>query len=319
MTFTAFIFIAASIVLHGSWHFLCKSSGKVSMAFFALFSSSLFVSMLPWALCSGVLFDLPGNVLWYAFWGAFSGAMCNFGLMLAYRSSDISLAYPMARALPVFLTMAGTSLFGWGKALSGPAIAGMIIIFSGCVCMALTNGKMSSRREKIAAIKKGFLGILIASLGTTGYTIIDFSTVVAAPSACRTLADLGARVIKVESRTGDATRYQDALPTLKPESYCFTNCNANKEYISVNIKLYNLNTICSTQIFFIRLFNAAFTYIVIKFITLSFKLGIFLGIYRADSSQNVRSNGAIRVLTDTFLRYGDTGIGDAFFKDLRNG
>lgn len=173
MTFTAFIFIAASIVLHGSWHFLCKSSGKVSMAFFALFSSSLFVSMLPWALGSGVLFDLPGNVLWYAFWGAFSGAMCNFGLMLAYRSSDISQAYPMARALPVFLTMAGTSLFGWGKALSGPAIAGMIIIFSGCVCMALTNGKMSSRREKIAAIKKGFLGILIASLGTTGYTIID--------------------------------------------------------------------------------------------------------------------------------------------------
>ena len=75
-----------------------------------------------------------------------------------------------------------------------------------------------------------------ATYPLTGYTIVDFSTVVAAPSACRTLADLGARVIKVESRTGDATRYQDALPTLKPESYCFTNCNANKEYISVNIK-----------------------------------------------------------------------------------
>ena len=70
----------------------------------------------------------------------------------------------------------------------------------------------------------------------SGITVIDFSSVVAAPSACRTLADLGARVIKVESRTGDATRYQDALPVLQPESYCFTNCNANKEYISVNIK-----------------------------------------------------------------------------------
>ena len=70
----------------------------------------------------------------------------------------------------------------------------------------------------------------------SGITVIDFSSVVAAPSACRTLAELGARVIKVESRTGDATRYQDALPVLQPESYCFTNCNANKEYISVNIK-----------------------------------------------------------------------------------
>lgn len=70
----------------------------------------------------------------------------------------------------------------------------------------------------------------------SGIVVVDFSTVVAAPSAARMLADMGARVIKVESRTGDTTRYQDALPTLAPESYCFTNCNANKECISINIK-----------------------------------------------------------------------------------
>ena len=73
-------------------------------------------------------------------------------------------------------------------------------------------------------------------LALSGITVIDFSTVVAAPSAARVLADLGAHVIKVESKTGDATRYQDALPTLRPQSYCFTNCNSNKEFISVDIK-----------------------------------------------------------------------------------
>ncbi|MBR1780347.1 MAG: CoA transferase, partial [Oscillospiraceae bacterium] len=69
-----------------------------------------------------------------------------------------------------------------------------------------------------------------------GTVVIDFSTVVAAPSAARMLADLGACVIKVETRTGDTTRYHDALPTLRPESYCFTNCNANKKCISIDIK-----------------------------------------------------------------------------------
>ena len=73
-------------------------------------------------------------------------------------------------------------------------------------------------------------------LALEGITAIDFSTVVAAPSAARLLADMGARVIKIESRTGDTTRYQDALPRLRPESYSFTNCNSNKECISVNIK-----------------------------------------------------------------------------------
>ena len=70
----------------------------------------------------------------------------------------------------------------------------------------------------------------------SGIRVIDFSTVVAAPSAARVLADMGAEVIKVESRAGDTTRYQDAQPTLAPESYSFTNCNSNKACIAVDIK-----------------------------------------------------------------------------------
>lgn len=73
-------------------------------------------------------------------------------------------------------------------------------------------------------------------LTLSGYTVVDFSTVVAAPSAARVLADMGARVIKVETHTGDTTRYQDAMPTLKPESYAFTNCNSNKASVCINIK-----------------------------------------------------------------------------------
>ena len=139
MNLIAFSLIASSIAMHSLWHFLCKSSGKSSMEFFALFSTSLFLTMLPFALCSGLLCNLPVEVIQFTIAGGLCGAVCNVGLMLAYKYCDISLAYPMARALPVFLTMLTTTLFGLGKTLSVWAIFGMFVIFSGCAAMAFSS------------------------------------------------------------------------------------------------------------------------------------------------------------------------------------
>ena len=174
MTLTAFVLILASLLLHSLWHFLCKSSGRSSMSFFAIFSTSLLLTVFPLGCCSGILFDLPFDVLKYAFAGGALGVLCDIGLMLAYKYCDISLAYPMARALPVFLTMAITGFFGWGKTLSPWAVAGMMIIFTGCVCMAMTGGGSEMTwREKLSSMRKGLWGILIAAAGTTGYTVVD--------------------------------------------------------------------------------------------------------------------------------------------------
>ncbi len=174
MSVIAFSLIALSILMHSLWHFLCKSSGKSSMAFFALFSTSLFLTMLPFALGSGVVATLPWGVLKFALCGALCAAACNVGLMFAYKYCDISLAYPMARALPVFLTMSATMIFGWGKPLRSPAVAGMMIVFAGCLIMAF-SGKSAAKsiREKMTFLKRGLTGILIAACATTSYTIID--------------------------------------------------------------------------------------------------------------------------------------------------
>ncbi len=170
----AFALISASIFMHSFWHFLCKSSGKPSMAFFAVFSSSLFCTMLPFALCSGLLPQLPPEVFKFALMGGLSGVFCDVGLIMAYRNCDISLAYPMARALPVFFTMMATILFGFGTALSWVAVIGMMIIFFGCLLMVFSNQKdESSLKEKLEHLKKGVVGIVIAALGTTGYTVAD--------------------------------------------------------------------------------------------------------------------------------------------------
>jgi len=174
MTFTAFILIFISLLLHSLWHFLCKSSGKASMSFFALFSTALFLTVFSVGVWSGLIGRIPWYIFKFAVIGAACGVFCDLGLIWAYRNSDISLAYPMARALPVFFTMIITCLFSWGKALSALAIVGMLIIFAGCIFMSFSGGSTEcSLREKFMSMRKGLLGILIAALGTTGYTISD--------------------------------------------------------------------------------------------------------------------------------------------------
>lgn len=174
MTFTAFILIFISLLLHSLWHFLCKSSGKASMSFFALFSTALFLTVFSVGVWSGLIGRIPWYIFKFAVIGAACGVFCDLGLIWAYRNSDISLAYPMARALPVFFTMIITCLFSWGKALSALAVVGMLIIFAGCIFMSFSGGSTEcSLREKFMSMRKGLLGILISALGTTGYTISD--------------------------------------------------------------------------------------------------------------------------------------------------
>ena len=69
-----------------------------------------------------------------------------------------------------------------------------------------------------------------------GITVIDFSTVIAAPTTGRFLADLGARVIKVENGYGDSTRYQDFGVQDSQQQIVFANANSNKQCISINTK-----------------------------------------------------------------------------------
>lgn len=68
-----------------------------------------------------------------------------------------------------------------------------------------------------------------------GVTVLDFSRVLAGPYCTMVLADLGARVIKVEKiGTGDDTR--EFGPFLEKESVYFSCFNRNKESVVLDIK-----------------------------------------------------------------------------------
>jgi crotonobetainyl-CoA:carnitine CoA-transferase CaiB-like acyl-CoA transferase len=67
----------------------------------------------------------------------------------------------------------------------------------------------------------------------TGITVLDFGQVYNGPYCGFLLAQAGARVIKIESVTGETLR---ARGRATAAAYPFTNLNANKECITLNIK-----------------------------------------------------------------------------------
>jgi len=170
MTLTAFLLVLISVFLHAAWNFMSKranpsgayymlSSGTASMLWLGFFLlSSLSLASLPWIFWV----FLTGSIL--------SEGIYMLGLAYAYRNCDISMAYPLGRALPVLMVAAVTLIFGLGKTPSGIALCGMLVIFFGCILLPLKHRQ--DFRWKTYCSKTSFFLLMIAS-GTTGYTILD--------------------------------------------------------------------------------------------------------------------------------------------------
>ena len=91
------------------------------------------------------------------------------------------------------------------------------------------------------SIESKIMGTDAPGLGPlSGYLVVDLSRALAGPHASMMLADLGARVIKVENpESGDDTRGWGPPfvgPADDPQSTYFLSCNRNKESIALDLK-----------------------------------------------------------------------------------
>ena len=93
------------------------------------------------------------------------------GLFRAYKQNDISMAYPMVRALPVLFTAVLTMIFRLGKTPGPLAYCGFAVVALGCFLLP------QKRLRDLFTLKslgmKTLIPILIAASGTTGYTLMD--------------------------------------------------------------------------------------------------------------------------------------------------
>lgn len=170
MTPLAAILIAASAALHATWHTFTKKSGA-SLAFIASLATVGMIWSFPLRFFVPLrFFAQPLSFhLWLA--GVIAAELVYVrGLSLSYRALDMSVAYPMMRALPLLMLAAFTTAFGFGKPLGVRAFAGMAVVFAGCLLVPLKN---FSDFMPSQFFERGFGWILLVALGTTGYTFCD--------------------------------------------------------------------------------------------------------------------------------------------------
>jgi drug/metabolite transporter (DMT)-like permease len=172
VSLTAIILLSLSAFLHASWNFLSKHF-SASSAFFT-------VALLAVALLTSPSFIYYRSALAevsFTFWlfvvaTGFSQMIYVLGLSRAYKLGDMSLAYPLIRALPILLVAFISVSLGRGEALSFVGILGMIFVTVGCLMLPLQ--RFAQWHPKIYA-SRVMVWIVLSALGVAGYTILDDS------------------------------------------------------------------------------------------------------------------------------------------------
>lgn len=188
MSSIAVTLIVISAFMHAFWNFLSKRRHP-SLAFFFITAVSAAIFMSPLLFSFRHNLPLISPTVWLLILATgVAQAIYFFGLAGAYNQGDISLAYPLARALPVLMIAAVSLMIGKGAAIGRLGLAGMVLIAAGCIILPLPrfrlepSGDSGLENEKghklktsgvLGSLKVVMLMALIAAIGTTGYTLID--------------------------------------------------------------------------------------------------------------------------------------------------
>jgi drug/metabolite transporter (DMT)-like permease len=170
MSLTAVVLIIISAFMHASWNLIGKRQ-QASLAYFSLTAVTAALLTSPILL----LYRHHLSAIPFAVWlliGAtgVAQAVYFFGLTAAYRRGDISLIYPLSRALPILMIVAISFGAGKGDAITSVGLAGMGLIVTGCVIVPLPAFRQFQLRHYL---KYMYLLVLVTAAGTTGYTLID--------------------------------------------------------------------------------------------------------------------------------------------------
>jgi uncharacterized membrane protein len=170
VTLVSGLLILISAVIHAGWNLLSKRTDP-SMTFFLAANILGNLCLAPALLLYGPIIQYfpKETIAWLALTGIFQ-AVYYLGLSGAYRIGHISIAYPLARSLPVVLVAVANLMLGRSQQLSVQALLGMLLITLGGILLPLRQ--WSDWRLRTYLSWSAFWA-LVAALGTVGYSIID--------------------------------------------------------------------------------------------------------------------------------------------------
>ncbi len=159
------VFISAAT--HASWNLLVRDQRAINM--FISITVVATIVLLPLTLAAEffappVLSVVPLNI----FFGGALLAIYYYGMTHSYRGGDFTVAYPLARALPVLMVACAEVVLGDAPTLLG--WIGIVLIAVGSMVVPL----QSLRELKFSRYwNKTTVWILMAATGIAGYTVVD--------------------------------------------------------------------------------------------------------------------------------------------------
>ena len=171
MTTNAIILVLLSAIIHTTWSLLAKRSPKTA----GFYTVAIAVGLVIYApVCLPHIAADPGIVrAWPLF--VISGTLLSVYYVLmyrTYRSTDISLAYPLLRVSPIFSTIWAVQLLH--EELTTLALLGIIATVAGC--MILPQRSLRPTRETVRLgqyANKTYAMAITASLATSIYIVLD--------------------------------------------------------------------------------------------------------------------------------------------------
>jgi len=172
MTIAAMALVLASALLHAGWNVLAKKSNRkiVFIWWFLLVSAVLYLPMF--------LYFLPKKIItpagwWFAFGSGVIHFLYFYFLGRAYQSGDLSLVYPLSRAIAPIVVAIVAVIFV-GEQIRTAGCIGIMAVVSGIFIIHLRSFSRNSLAEPLAALRgEASIWAILTGLTIATYSLVD--------------------------------------------------------------------------------------------------------------------------------------------------
>ncbi len=168
MSLTVILIVLISTFMHAGWNLLARVNHAERAFYYKMLVLTLIVGFIPAVWSELAARSMTTTAWWCVLGSGICAALYLFFLARAYETSDFTIVYPVARALPViFVAMIDVAR---GRELTSFGWLGIFLVASGVILVPQQSFLDIRLRNYL---NKASLWMLLAALGTVGYTLLD--------------------------------------------------------------------------------------------------------------------------------------------------